>query len=63
MSEDPPKSNQKRKSKSLWDQDVLNYNMREKLWRITIFIEIEIFPYYFVLTKTLNLSNDDGKLA
>ena len=33
------------------------YKMGEKLWQFFIFMELEPFFYYFVITKTPNLSN------
>ena len=42
---------------SLWDNNIhtLQY-WRKILCQLMIFMEPELFPYYFVITKTLNFS-------
>ena len=49
---------QKRTSKYLWDNDIhALQNGGKILWKILIFIDLEPFFYYFLITKTLNLSH------
>ena len=50
-------------SKDLWENchHTLQYG-RKILWRFFIFMELELFPYYFLITKTLSQSNDKWKL-
>ena len=49
-------------SKALWYNDIHTLqNGRNILWQLFIFIELELFFYYFMMTKTLNLSNGEYK--
>ena len=46
-------------SKAICDNDIHNIqNAGKILWQLFIFMELEPFPYYFVITKTLNLSQE-----
>ena len=54
----------RKSSKCLWNQNIHPIqDEREKLWRFFIFLELEPFSYYFLITNTLNQSNDKYKLA
>ena len=46
-------------SKALWENDIHNLqNGRKELWQFFIFMGLEPFFYYFMMTKTLHMSND-----
>ena len=51
-------------SKALWDNNThtLHYG-RKILWQLFIFMLLETFFYYFMITKTLNLSHKKYKLV
>ena len=42
--------------KALWDNYIHTLlDWRKMLWQFFIFVELELFSYFFVITKTLNL--------
>ena len=44
--------------KALWDNDIHTLqNGRNALWKFFIFMELDPYIYYFMMIKTLNLSN------
>ena len=46
-------------SKDLWENDIHTSQYGSKLlFQLFLFVELEPFSYYFVTTKTLNLSHD-----
>ena len=52
-----------KKPKSIWDNDIYSTQDRRKmLWQLFIFMEVEPFLYYFMITKTLNTSHEKNKM-
>ena len=59
-----PIFNHKKISKYPWDNGIHNLQYGRKiLWEFFIFIEIDPFLYYFVLSKTPSLSKEKRKLV
>ena len=51
-------------SKPLWNNDIHTPQYRRKiLLQLFIFMELKPFPYYFMITKTLNSSHKKWKLV
>ena len=51
-------------SKYLWYNNIHTLKYRRRiLWELFVFMELKPFLYYFVITKTQNLSNQKYKIA